>query len=1143
MRVPFEPPITEAAVLAECGITTVAKGRDYQKRHMVLQTEIEGNEIFGTVAGTASKPYVQNISVKLVKGRWKIEGTCSCPIGYNCKHVAAVMLEVAKRQAAQKTATAVSPKAAPTIPVPPLETGPDLVELPPDPAVVAWLASLDQTVARPETRTNPLEPRIQYLLSLLKYNGHDEVRVNIVFGKLDPDGESGLSGTLKLEELKRATSGKDSQADVVTLRGLERSGQIIEYGRAAFRLQGEEGAYYLDRMADSGRAIWHGNKFIKLRRAGPRKMQLRWQAAANRQQILKPDAEGVTILPMVPPWYIDEEAGMMGPFDLGMPAPVYRQLVSGPGIAPEHTAEVAATIARVLPDHPELLPVIETPTEIRAVAPTPRLVIRRGAWSPNEYGVHARKKKIEQIMAPVAKLEFFYHDVRAKHADTSIRAVVDDVEVVMPRQLGHELHARAALDAYGWRPANSVYGWKPPKGYGNDLALIPVGELREAVVEQMLFEFLDEQVPKLRAEGWRIEVDGGLETISEQEFDWNINAEPEGTDWFSLELGISIEGSKVELRPILIAALSVAERKTQSGLIEDLKDDQKIFHEMPNGKVLVVPVSRLKPLVRTLTELFGPVGQWDDELRIPSLRAGEISELDEAARQAGLNLRAPERLLEMSRRLANFDQVEPVSAPEGLKGSLRPYQEAGLAWLQFLRSVGFGGILADDMGLGKTVQTLAHILVEKESGRLDRPVLIVAPTSTLPNWRHEAERFAPSLRLVTLHGAQRSKQFPELADADLALTSYALLARDREALVAQPFYLVVLDEAQNIKNPTTAMAKAACALTTTHRLCLSGTPVENHLEELWSIFHFLSPGLFGTLTDFRRDFRVPIEKQDDRSAQRRLVRRTKPFILRRTKELVAKELPPKTEFIERVELDGPQRDLYESLRIAMDERVRDLLSTKGFERSRIEMLDALLKLRQACCDPRLVKLDSAKGVTDSAKLERLMEMLQELQERGRRVLIFSQFTSMLDLIELEFKSREWDWVRISGDTIDRDTPVKRFQNKEVPLFLISLKAGGTGLNLTAADTVIHYDPWWNPAVERQATDRAHRIGQVNSVFVYKLVAEGSVEEKILELQERKARIAGAILDENTNLEQAITSDDLKWIFEKSDAKEAVAGVM
>jgi len=318
---------------------------------------------------------------------------------------------------------------------------------------------------------------------------------------------------------------------------------------------------------------------------------------------------------------------------------------------------------------------------------------------------------------------------------------------------------------------------------------------------------------------------------------------------------------------------------------------------------------------------------------------------------------------------------------------------------------------------------------------------------------------------------------------------------------------VVLDEAQNIKNANTFAAEVASELKARHRLCLSGTPMENNLGEIWSLFHFLMPGFLGSQKRFTELFRKPIEKLGDPEATRQLRARVTPFMLRRTKALVAHELPPKVETVMRVELAGKQADLYETIRLGMEKTVRDALNTKGLAKSQITILDALLKLRQVCCDPHLVKLTAARKVKNSAKLEQLMEILPEMLSEGRRILLFSQFTSMLSLIEDELVKRKIKWVKLTGQSQKRDDLIDQFTSGAVPLFLISLKAGGTGLNLPQADTVIHYDPWWNPAVENQATDRAHRIGQTQSVWVVKLVAQGTIEERILGLQERKAALA------------------------------------
>ncbi|HAL39983.1 MAG TPA: helicase SNF2, partial [Polaromonas sp.] len=531
-----------------------------------------------------------------------------------------------------------------------------------------------------------------------------------------------------------------------------------------------------------------------------------------------------------------------------------------------------------------------------------------------------------------------------------------------------------------------------------------------------------------------------------------------------------------------------------------------VFLPAADGRGFIrLPTDALKPWMAALLEL---VGDREHDFSGDSLKLSRLDALrTSAALGEGAVWEGAQALRDTVQQLSGHVQLPEVPVPASLQASLRPYQQQGLNWLQFLRQHSLNGILADDMGLGKTLQTLAHVLVEKEAGRLTRPALIVAPVSLMGNWRREAERFTPGLRTLVLHGKERHESAAQMSTHDLVIAPYSLLQRDRERWLEQPWHLVVLDEAQNIKNASTHAAQVVAELQTRHRLCLSGTPMENHLGELWSLFHFLMPGFLGSQARFKELFRTPIEKQGDSQRLDQLRRRITPFMLRRTKREVATELPDKIESVSIVELTGKQADLYETIRLSTEKAVREALANKGLAKSQIQILDALLKLRQVCCDPRLLPLASAQKIKQSAKLDYLMETLPEMLAEGRRVLLFSQFTSMLALIEDELKARAIPWVKLTGQSQKRDALIARFTSGEVPLFLISLKAGGVGLNLPQADTVIHYDPWWNPAVENQATDRAHRIGQKNQVFVYKLVAQGTIEERILALQERKAALA------------------------------------
>lgn len=407
--------------------------------------------------------------------------------------------------------------------------------------------------------------------------------------------------------------------------------------------------------------------------------------------------------------------------------------------------------------------------------------------------------------------------------------------------------------------------------------------------------------------------------------------------------------------------------------------------------------------------------------------------------------------------------------------------------------------------------------------------MVVSPTSLVGNWQREIDKFAPHLRTVILTGPERHERYAEATNVDVILTSYPILVRDEERLREIETHLLILDEAHTIKNTRSRAHQAAKQLSAEHRLCITGTPVENHLGELWALFDFLNPGLLGDELSFRRWYRVPIEQQGDDDRLEALRQRVAPYMLRRLKKEVAKELPPKTELQRPIVLSGPQRELYESIRIAAHTKVRKLIANKGLAASTVPILDALTKLRQVCCDPRLVSLRSARGVNQSAKTELLFEMVEGQLGRGHRILIFSQFTRMLSIISNGLKERKIKHLMLTGQSKNRQDLVDAFEGGVADVFLISLKAGGVGLTLTRADTVIHYDPWWNPAAQDQATDRAYRIGQKCPVVATNLYIQGSVEERMLALQDRKRKLAQGILSGGAG-QLSLNEDDVDELF-------------
>jgi len=710
---------------------------------------------------------------------------------------------------------------------------------------------------------------------------------------------------------------------------------------------------------------------------------------------------------------------------------------------------------------------------------------------------------------PVISLCFDYEGVRVRAADRRERFFVARPAgmSMVGRDRGGEARAQCLLEGFG---AVELGQFDEQVAPDLDTDADYIVQLDGNVHSYCSFSAY--ALPQLRTLGWNIEVDPSYPyQVVETDAPWYAAIEPDEqrTDWFALELGIQVDGKRVNMLPAMLELLDgCADGET----LEALLKQPARFRVVPVGhnKYLPVPPDRLRSLMQVLLEMYRGEKLEDGALCFPRSRGSSVAKLDLALGGAGRLLWSGiTSVIEKARQ--QHLPPKPVALPIGLQATLRPYQEAGVTWLGQLIAHEAGGVLADDMGLGKTLQTIAHLVREKESGRMDRPSLVVMPTSLVGNWQRELAKFAPGLKVCVLHGPKREAHRGEVAGADVVITTYPLLVRDIEAFENQAFYLVILDEAQAVKNPRSLAARTVRQLSARHRICLSGTPVENNLEELWSLFDFLMPGFLGDAERFRSYFRLPIERSGNQQRLEALRDAVTPFILRRMKESVAKDLPPKTEIVRPVELGDEQRELYESIRVAAHGDVRRAIRQKGVTASTIAILDALMKLRQVCCDPRLVSVPSARRVKGSAKYELFFELLTGQLEQGRRVLVFSQFTRMLDLMAAGLNERKIPFVELTGATNDRQKSVDRFEGREVDVFLISLKAGGTGLNLTSADTVIHYDPWWNGASQAQATDRAYRIGQTRPVFVYNLIVAGSVEERMLRLQQRKAQLAQSLL--------------------------------
>ncbi|HEY3855542.1 MAG TPA: SNF2-related protein [Verrucomicrobiae bacterium] len=543
---------------------------------------------------------------------------------------------------------------------------------------------------------------------------------------------------------------------------------------------------------------------------------------------------------------------------------------------------------------------------------------------------------------------------------------------------------------------------------------------------------------------------------------------------------------------------------------------------LKNGKFALLDTGAVEELQEVLIDCAPK--QHEGGYRVNNSQAGF---LDATFRgRPDLSVQAPQAWLE--RAALQRGEVKPEIPPlRNLDSVLRPYQKEGVGWLNFLRLNRFGGILADEMGLGKTLQVLA--LLRALKGPQRGPALVVCPTSLVFNWEAEAKKFTPELRVLAVQGSDRMALFQQISSHDLVVTSYALLRRDAEHYRGVEFDTLVLDEAQHIKNRQTQNAQAVKTIRAAHKVVLTGTPMENSVLDLWSIFDFLMPGYLGEAQDFRERYEIPMTREKNSAAQTRLARRLRPFILRRAKKEVAADLPEKIEQVSYCELGEEQRAYYRQMLESGRREILNSVNKNGLAKSRMLVLTTLLRLRQICCDIRLLKTGSADQTPPpSGKVELFHELIEETLDGGHRALVFSQFTTMLGLLREELTSQNIQSCYLDGSTKDRAGVVEKFQNDPtIPIFLISLKAGGTGLNLTGADTVIHFDPWWNPAVEAQATDRAHRIGQRNIVTSYKLITRGTVEEKILNLQARKRELTQAVLAGDEEFAGTLTWEEIR----------------
>ena len=1046
---------------------TLIKGYNYMMEDRILfwdckSLDEEFWELSGDVAGSGENIYEVFVTIDTSSSSPKIMTYCNCPVGEKCKHAAALCLEYIEKLSEEE----------PSISKPVLRRK--------EADFHGWIDTLESEVRSAGTEGSRRTRNDAPEFLIYRYGRRkDRLHLDFLQGKYLKKGGISKGKRLDPSDLTRGYRyrtivGPEDEKILRLARAFLDSGY---YSSDLDPIADEIGYELVRRSLETGRAFWEEERREPLHfdaTTFPISFSFSREESAWRP---RPDfdTERYFVAPTVPTLVFDTLEHRVHPAELS--SGLYYRLLYAPPIHEDELPEAFVRLRRVVPDLVLNLPG-EVEHRLLEVPLRPRLRLYRGEGGSSALA-----------------LDFLYDDVMVGWSPRqgSVYRMEEGRVLEIRRDLAGESRAREELEAMGFE-------LKESEGV---LRAQLRGDPRERQRRVATWKRLLEEIETLESDGWMIERAEDFDLVFEPETAQVVVQSEESSGWFELGFMLEFGGRSAPLAPLV----------TQ--ILEEFDDPRslppRLHLEVEPNRFVDVEGPRIRPVLETILELFSAREQVpgaDESIRIAPYEAHLLA-FDEGA----VTWKGPKELLELSERLRHFDGLEPVEPPRMLQAQLRPYQLQGLSWLDFLHRFRFGGILADDMGLGKTIQTLAHLARLKEQGRLDGPALVVVPTSLVANWKAEAERFTPGLRLMSYYGPEREALLERHEDYDLIVTTYTLVVRDLERLSALNYDTIVLDEAQKIKNHKTKMAQALKSLRSHHRLALSGTPIENHLGELWSIFSFLMPGFLDTLSFFRRYYQIPIEKEHDRSRQEALNRRIRPFVLRRTKEKVATELPPKTEIVKYTQFGPAQARLYESIRVTMEDKVREAVRKKGLASSQIMILDALLKLRQVCCDPSLLKIEAAQKVKASAKRELFLELVEELLAEGRRILVFSQFTSMLSILEKELQKRRISTSKLTGATRKRQEAIERFTRGDAEVFLISLKAGGVGLNLVEADTVIHYDPWWNPAVENQATDRAYRIGQEKAVFVYKLIVENSIEQKILELQEKKRSLQNALYAE------------------------------
>ncbi len=1095
-----------------------------QKRKVFDVREDSGTQFTGSVRDRAD---IHDVDIEIyptAAGSFMMSGYCTCSRGFNCEHAAAVLLHIAAARHSDPVAQSVD-EGAVNAGTPASRELPDNIQV--------WLNTFDPDegdAARAEiSRPSRVSCDALFYVFQRTRDGKAEIRPFKAYVK--KDGQIGKNvKEHHVHGLSTATSAMNHDDVVICAQIAYFTG--YSHLRPRGWPQGAPLEQFLQQIVVTGRARYGDVYGQPLQWAADIEVRFDWAMGEDGTQSLEAwdrDGQKLILLPFPDPVAIDPRRGHIGFVNSGLPANTARFMARAPVVPPTSVEQLAGRLAN----------------RFGSAVPTPAPVnlVEKADLKPMMTLILAGHR----VMSWENDLELYTHPYIRAHiryaghksllvpgSGKDIRSVRRQTVSIIRRDLGAERQLLEMLydvvEPYHGDPVQELQGG----AYWSDEirgahVIFPPVQRDNIDSMQHLIEFMTMEVPHLKESGWSIETEAGWPVnITEAEIDYRTEFIAREGDWFSLALKIEVDEMELDLVPTIRQLAATLPLDGRGKLKKDFDLGRHLesvtFYQLhPQGQLVPVPGSAMRGFVEAFLEIQATT-------EFHRADAAQVWKVARALDGCGAKWVGGQAILDLGQRLDALTRVQGDIQPPSLTADLRPYQKQGYGWLKALSDSGFGGILADDMGLGKTLQALAlltHHHIEQKAGH---PSLLVVPTSLVSNWQNEAARFAPHLKILNLHGRNRHERFQSIPSHHLVLTTYPLIHRDQDALFAHEYELAILDEAQAVKNPAARTAKLIRNIDARQRIALTGTPLENNLLELWALFDWLIPGFLGDRKRFGKEFRRPIEKLGDGATQERLSNRIRPFLLRRTKDDVLEELPPKTIIDETVSLGSGQAQLYESVRAAMDKRVREAVEERGLARSRITVLDALLKLRQVCCDPQLVKLKTATKVKESAKRARLNDIIEQLMSENRKVLVFSQFVEMLRLIESDVQKHDWKYAMLHGSTRNREVEIEKFQSGHAPLFLISLKAGGIGLNLTAADTVILYDPWWNPAVERQAMDRAHRIGQDKPVFVYRLFCEDTVETAIQAMQEKKQALADALFKGGASSTLSLTEEDLAQLF-------------